>query len=75
MPIGNKFLIVTKGITNVKVQAAYSKGIAVGVGTSSRALTNAKTTVADLLTVFGVLVDASTAADQLTRAIVDFRTL
>ncbi len=61
---GEKFLIVTDGIVDVKVGAAIAVGTPIGVGALGVAIAAADA--------YGRLIEASTAASQIRRAVVSF---
>lgn len=68
-----KFLMIVKGITDVKTTGAVAKGASLGVAASGNVTTNAKSTVGDLLHLFGVLIEDGSGGAGLYRADVDFR--
>lgn len=68
-----RFLGIIYGECDVLTSAAISKGATLGTAASGKAVTNAVTTVADTLHIFGVMIEAATDANQLRKAFVDFR--
>lgn len=63
--VGEKFLIVIEGYTDVLTGAALAVGVPIGVGANGVAIAASPA--------YGVMVEAATAASQLRRANVGFR--
>lgn len=63
--VGEKFLIITEGYTDVLTGAALAVGVPIGVGANGTAIAAAPA--------YGVMVEAATAGAQLRRANVSFR--
>lgn len=69
------FWLITKGPVKVISSAAIAANASVKVAASGKAVTNAFANVADGASGFGKAMEAASAADELKRVLVDFKTI